>query len=53
MKPKLRVVPGELIIPIIDEAKKQGIAVVGHVPVTVTPEEASDAGQHIERRQIV
>ena len=30
---------------IIDEAKKQGLAVVGHIPMTVTPEEASDAGQ--------
>lgn len=29
----------------IDEAKKQGLALVGHIPMTVTPEEASDAGQ--------
>jgi imidazolonepropionase-like amidohydrolase len=29
----------------MDEAKKQGIRVVGHVPLTVTTEEASDAGQ--------
>lgn len=29
----------------IDEAKKQGLDVVGHIPMTVTPEEASDAGQ--------
>ena len=29
----------------IDEAKKQGLPLVGHIPMTVTPEEASDAGQ--------
>ncbi|HEY6065604.1 MAG TPA: amidohydrolase family protein [Thermoanaerobaculia bacterium] len=29
----------------IDEAKKQGLDVVGHIPVTVTPEEAIDSGQ--------
>src|ERR1051325_8509761 len=35
-----------------DEAKKLGLPLIGHVPMTVTPEEASDAGQqtieHIE-----
>ena len=30
---------------LIGEAKKLGIAVVGHIPMTVTPEEASNAGQ--------
>jgi imidazolonepropionase-like amidohydrolase len=30
---------------LIDEAKKLGIPVVGHIPITVTPEEASNAGQ--------
>jgi imidazolonepropionase-like amidohydrolase len=30
---------------LIDEAKKLGIDVVGHIPMTVSPEEASDAGQ--------
>jgi imidazolonepropionase-like amidohydrolase len=30
---------------LIDEAKKQDLRVVGHIPMTVTPEEASDAGQ--------
>jgi len=30
---------------LIDEAKKLGIPVVGHIPMTVTPEEASNAGQ--------
>lgn len=29
----------------IDEAKKQGLDLIGHIPMTVTPEEASDAGQ--------
>src|SRR5712692_4400263 len=36
----------------IDEAKRQGLTLVGHIPMTVTPEEASDAGQatieHVE-----
>ena len=30
---------------LIDEAKILGIPVVGHIPMTVTPEEASNAGQ--------
>lgn len=30
---------------LMDEAKKQELMVVGHIPMTVTPEEASDAGQ--------
>ena len=30
---------------LIDEAKKLGLPVVGHIPMTVTPEEASNAGQ--------
>ena len=30
---------------VVDEAKKQGLDVVGHVPVWVTAAEASDAGQ--------
>ena len=29
----------------LDEAKKLGLPLVGHVPMTVSPEEASDAGQ--------
>lgn len=37
--------PREAYFAIVDEAKKQGLAVVGHIPMTVTPEEASDAGQ--------
>ena len=35
-----------------DEAKKLGMPLIGHVPMTVTPAEASDAGQqtieHVE-----
>jgi len=30
---------------LIDEAKRLGIPVVGHIPMSVTPEEASNAGQ--------
>ncbi len=37
--------PRESYFALIDEAKKQGLQVVGHIPMTVTPEEASDAGQ--------
>jgi imidazolonepropionase-like amidohydrolase len=33
---------------IIDEAGKQGLSVAGHIPMTVTPFEASAAGQQIE-----
>lgn len=43
-----RRVPREVYFAIVDEAREQGLAVVGHIPVTVTPEEASDAGQLIE-----
>ena len=37
--------PRDLYFTIADEAKKQGLPFVGHVPISVTPEEASDAGQ--------
>ncbi len=37
--------PRDAYFAIIDEAKKQGLVVVGHIPMTVTPEEARDAGQ--------
>lgn len=40
-----RRVPRDTYFAIIDEAKKNGLNVVGHIPMTVTPEEASDAGQ--------
>lgn len=40
-----RRMPRESYFALIDEAKKQGLALVGHIPMTVTPEEASDAGQ--------
>ena len=43
-----RRVPRDDYFAIVDEAKAQRLAVVGHVPMTVTPEEASDAGQLIE-----
>jgi imidazolonepropionase-like amidohydrolase len=38
-------VPRDAYFAIIDEARKQGLPVEGHVPLSVTPEEASDAGQ--------
>jgi imidazolonepropionase-like amidohydrolase len=37
--------PREAYFSIADEAKKQGIPFVGHVPGSITPAEASDAGQ--------
>jgi imidazolonepropionase-like amidohydrolase len=37
--------PRDLFFAIADEAKKQGIPFAGHVPLSVTAEEASDAGQ--------
>ncbi|CAN5757835.1 amidohydrolase family protein [soil metagenome] len=40
-----RRMPRESYFALIDEAKKQGLTLVGHIPMTVTPEEASDAGQ--------
>ena len=40
-----RRVPRDTYYAIVDEAKKNGLSVVGHIPMTVTPEEASDAGQ--------
>jgi imidazolonepropionase-like amidohydrolase len=47
-----RRMPKESYLALADEAKKLGIPLVGHIPMTVTPEEASDAGQatieHVE-----
>src|SRR5512132_2765059 len=40
-----RRIPRDSYFAAIDEAKKQGLTLVGHIPMTVTPEEASDAGQ--------
>lgn len=40
-----RRMPRDSYFALVDEAKKQGLALVGHIPMTVTPEEASDAGQ--------
>ncbi len=37
--------PRDVYFAIMDEAKKQGLPVVGHVPLSVTTIEASDAGQ--------
>ncbi|HYP00554.1 MAG TPA: amidohydrolase family protein [Pyrinomonadaceae bacterium] len=40
-----RRMPRDSYFALVDEAKKQGLGLVGHIPMTVTPEEASDAGQ--------
>ena len=40
-----RRMPRDSYFAAIDEAKKQGLDLVGHIPMTVSPEEASDAGQ--------
>jgi imidazolonepropionase-like amidohydrolase len=40
-----RRMPRDSYFAALDEAKKQGLSLVGHIPMTVTPEEASDAGQ--------
>lgn len=37
--------PRDSYFALIDEAKKQGLTLVGHIPMAVSPEEASDAGQ--------
>src|SRR2546423_2747877 len=37
--------PREAYFALVDEARKSGVRVVGHVPKTVSPQEASDAGQ--------
>ena len=40
-----RRMPRDSYFAAIDEVKKQGLTLVGHIPITVTPAEASDAGQ--------
>jgi imidazolonepropionase-like amidohydrolase len=40
-----RRLPKASYLALLDEGRKQGLVVVGHIPMTVTPEEASDAGQ--------
>lgn len=40
-----RRLPKDAYLALIDEAKRQGLPVAGHIPMTVTPEEASNAGQ--------
>ena len=46
-----RRVPREDYFAIVEEAKKQGLPLVGHIPMTVTPEEASDAGELLEHTE--
>jgi len=38
-------VPREAYFALIDEARRQRLPVAGHVPLSITPSEASDAGQ--------
>ena len=38
-------VPRDAYFALIDEARQQGLPVAGHVPLSITPEEASEAGQ--------
>jgi imidazolonepropionase-like amidohydrolase len=40
-----RRLPRDSYFAAIDEAKRQGLPLVGHIPMTVSPAEASDAGQ--------
>lgn len=40
-----RRMPRDSYFALIDEVKKQGLTLAGHIPMTITPEEASDAGQ--------
>jgi hypothetical protein len=46
-----RRVPREDYFAIADETRKQGLRLVGHIPMTVTPEEASDAGELVEHTE--
>jgi imidazolonepropionase-like amidohydrolase len=41
-------IPRDAYLAILDEAKQQKMPVTGHVPLTVTVEEVSEAGQNIE-----
>ncbi len=38
---------------IADETRKQGLRLVGHIPLTIRPDEASDAGQQIEHTETI
>ena len=39
-------IPHDIYVAVADEARREHISFVGHVPPTVTAEEASDLGQH-------
>lgn len=43
-----RRLPRDAYFAVIEEADAHGLSVVGHIPITVRPEEASDAGQLVE-----
>lgn len=42
-----RRMPRDWYFAVLDEAKNKGLKVVGHIPVEVTPAEASDSGQYM------
>jgi len=42
-----RRLPRDWYLAVLDEAKAHGLKVVGHIPMEVTPAEASDAGQYM------
>lgn len=50
MKPNI---PHDAYLALLDEAKRQHLPVTGHVPLTVTVAEVSDAGQNIEHSRFV
>ncbi len=39
-------IPREIYLAVAEQARKDGLSFVGHIPPTVLPEEASDLGQH-------
>jgi hypothetical protein len=42
-----RRMPRDWYLAVLDEAKKNGLKVVGHIPVEITPAEASNSGQYM------
>jgi imidazolonepropionase-like amidohydrolase len=42
-----RRMPRDWYYAVLDEAKKNGLKVVGHIPIEIPPEEASNAGQYM------
>ena len=46
-------IPHDALLALLDETKRQRLPVTGHVPLTVTVAEVSDAGQSIEHSRFV